>query len=545
MFSLKAFSTPARRALGLMSLCLLAALLFTATACSKKTATKEGAAELKAALERSMERLVLLYPPAEDFPGIAYEGEVIVTPQGDYYDVTLPHVSVKELQGGTMDIGVLQYKVTPAGQNQWRETWAWPSTLTGYDAAGAERIKISIGEQSSTGVWNAEYDIFTDLDAYLNDVSLTYTADDNSKIHFDIGSIKSTIKLEEKSTDIYSGPTVTVLEDVYLSMDFAGLGGPFTSRITRVECSNNATRMNLKAYYDYLTTMATISQMEEDNFDDPAAAVTFIDEMLNYMTSITESYEGIMSLQGVEFTYTGENTPDTPVRWEMDKLSFGLNIGGFRGSLLNIGLNFSTEGLNQTPAQPGQDQLQPFTFVFNSTTENLPHKELSSIVRNSIADYAAADIDGQSDLPDQPTTPEITGDPVAALTNAGTAIRLDGTRMSAGGLEAQVSGAISANADAAMNAVADLTLAVKGVDKAMTVLSQPDTPPEVMQQGMMVLGMLQAMGKPEVSEDGSNTFIFNLQLSQDGQATLNGEPLPVPGLGGPDMQQDDISPTLP
>lgn len=537
MFSFRKYSTRTGRTIGAMALGLFALTLVTATACSKKdAATKEGAAELKAALERSLERQMLIYRPDEFIPGLQYDGEVIVVPQGDHYDVTMPHMRIVTLDGGEMDVGQIKMQATAAGPNLWQKTWAWPTHLTGFDDAGTKRVELSIGSQSATGLWNAEFDYHTNLDIHYSDLSVEFTLPEGlGHIALDIGNVTSTREMIEQSADLYSGTEKAVLEDVRFTITTPFSAEPVTGRIAHIYMGGSMVNGSLKNIYDFETRMTSYAEADPEDLE---VGVAMMNDVMNHLTSFADAGDSTMSLQGIEVTFDSPNAPGTPMNLQMDELSFGLGLKDLNSNAISIALSYGMEGLNLSPAPPPVANFLPFSLVLNFDTKNLPNRE-------AFAGWSQTQLQTGIDAKNDPLgetqihhaqivdeteqNVQILKD---ALSQAGTVLNLDGTRISIGGLDARLNGDVRASSSATMGAMMDMRLVIKGVEKAMTALSQPDIPPVMMQQGMMGLGMLQAMGKAEVGEDGGNVLVFNLELTEDGSTLLNGKPMPVPGLGG-------------
>lgn len=531
MFALRTIPMRARQAICILALGLFV-LTLSAGAALAQAIDAAGAAQLKADIERALERRATNFSAQGNGAQLQRDGELTVEPKGGYYAVVLPHISVKASDGGTMDIGVIKLNAIPAGQDLWRVTMAVPTPLTGFDPTGVPRVKFSIGKQQFTGVWHAKFDTYTEMDLNYGDILIDVN-DPANKFKVQVGNISGSMKMEEQSYGKYSGPYNFVAENTSFAGTNADTGKPVDGKIARIETRGHMLNADLKKAYDFQTSMESRAEglQSNPNNPDPQMGKAIMNDVMDYMTSFADNFDSALNLQGVDINLDDPSNPGTPMRVQMDKLGFNLNMDGMDGDKLNLTLNYGVEELNVLPTPPQSMGYMPFTVMFNMATKNLPHKVLTDIMTNNVG----AQMDAQSGQGAPPNPGMVLMETKSALANAGTFMSLDGTHLKAGGLEANLTGDIRASAASMMGAVINLKLVISGVDKVMAALSSPDTPPEVMQQSMGMLGMLQSMGKPEVGPNGNNVLVYNLELTEDGRALLNGGPLPIPGMGGPGM----------
>src|SRR5690606_28618936 len=131
----------------------------------------EGAQKLKTLFETMLANQRATSRPENG--RLEYEGEVLVEQASTYYAVTLPHARIVYPDGARLDIGMVSVNAAPHDlPGQWKMAVAVPTPMVMTNAEKNQTIKINIGAQKASGIWDEELEHFAKLDAQYKNVTI-------------------------------------------------------------------------------------------------------------------------------------------------------------------------------------------------------------------------------------------------------------------------------------------------------------------------------------------------------------------------------------
>ncbi len=137
-----------------------------------------------------------------------FSGSVSVLPKNNYYEVTLPSLTLTSPQGEALNVGKVIMNMMPTDNvSEFKTSVAVPSTLT---YGGKQPGKLSLGSQKASGIWDMDVFGFKTLNASYGDVAYRDsttnegTSVSNVNIDYDL----------EKSNGGFSGPVNVTANDI-------------------------------------------------------------------------------------------------------------------------------------------------------------------------------------------------------------------------------------------------------------------------------------------------------------------------------------------
>ncbi len=146
----------------------LLALLFLLPAATAQAAPE---AELRGVIER----LLGGQKAAFEKTGGTFEtnGTIMIEPAGKYYAVTLPDITLVHANKSRTALGLIALNASPAGEKKWNITMALPTPIITKDAGGQTESELSFGKQHFTGLWDENFQNFTNLKTIYENVRLS------------------------------------------------------------------------------------------------------------------------------------------------------------------------------------------------------------------------------------------------------------------------------------------------------------------------------------------------------------------------------------
>ena len=562
-----------------MTPAVLAALLLTSSVSSfAATVNDQGAAELKKNVEDS-----LSFPmdmAKHNGQGLTLTGAVEVTPKGEYYEVKLPGAAFTGVEGLKFDLGTIITNVTPGDNGEYTTALSLPQTMTAYGEDNKAIATITIGDQKFTGTWWPALAAFTKIDSdYKNiQVKSAGTEDFNGSI----AELKTTMDLTKNADDTWSGPNNFAATNVKLH--FGEHGGADLS-VDTVVAAATTDKMNLKARKDMQDKV--IANLK-DFANKPAAplapgqaapASPTLDPALvaNMMQSVQGFVDGMTSkfqIAGVKIHVNGEATAGTPAANGMpavpaspaipfdanlSSLTSGFEVTGLQADKGNTHAQVKLDGLDIKGADPVIAGLIPTQAAFEIDLQHLPMKSISTAFGDVLTDVisnaatqtavpnAGAQLQAQHHM--QMEVMSLMQTLPQALVAAGSTLTIKNTHTDAPDLQSALEGEFHANAASPVHAEGSTTLSLTGVDELILKLQAagqaPNANPKFAGYATM-LSMLQVYTQPEKTVTGKSVRKLKFELTPQGQALLNGQPLGMPGVMPPgDMAPGMTSPGMP
>lgn len=102
------------------------------------------------------------------------DGQIMVETANDrYYAVTLPSLSLKYPEGGTLKIGMIAANVLPTEKaDEWKISMAIPTPIVFYNKSNTPEMRIHIGGQNFSGIWNERLNSYSKFDGRYQDIRI-------------------------------------------------------------------------------------------------------------------------------------------------------------------------------------------------------------------------------------------------------------------------------------------------------------------------------------------------------------------------------------
>ncbi|MCB1592531.1 MAG: hypothetical protein KDI90_08790 [Alphaproteobacteria bacterium] len=490
---------------------------------------------------------------------VIYTGEVSVEPKGEYYAVVLPKISfgpgakLKEAMGGpdaqgtapeapafSMDLGQAAINAVPDDkQGYWKMTVALPSSMS-FGVANEMAMNINIGEQNTSGLFHEASGNFLKMNSLLKDVKFSMTA--NGSTHdFAIPEFKVNTNLEEDGQGHVSGPTTIRAS----GMQFDIPDEHAKVSLGALQLNANISKYRLIPMSEYKAKIMTfgekLASFEKAAETGQPPSATEIEEMINAALALND-YEGInfaYSLENLEFA---ANPPQDDFKQGEDiknlKIAsgiFGMGLEGLKSETASLNVNFSYSGVSVEPTPQGYEGIIPDSAKFDVTAGKIPLQSIWTAGMNA----------GKAALANPDTGPMaamgLMMQVPMMLTQAGTEISVKDNFVNAKDYKATLNGNVKADVSAIMQFVADFKGRFEGLDgllaKAQANANNPDMPNAYEFQDIASqLSMLKEYGAAS-----GNGYDFDIKVTPDGKATVNGKEIPLMGggAGGPPMQNQD------
>lgn len=454
--------------------------------------TAEGAQEVAKLLKDGL----VQWLQSPDGPAVEFQGDPLVMPSGDRYAVALPAFAVKDTDGSRLEVGAIRAEVTPLPDRNYGLTATLPGTFT-VRKGGDVQATITLGRQQLKGVWSATYQNFLSVDAALGDIKLSAVDDD---VELTVGSVAVTQDLRSDGGSVFSGPAAMAVSNLSVADsegdEYLSLGGLTVEGVY--------TRLDL-AKLARITELA--EQAAKTKTEPPPAAV--LEAMRGMLGGAT------LRMRAVDFS---AYDPDSDTTVSVGQFAMRGGVEDFDRPLATFSIGLESRGLGIDPA-PGPAELMPDSVAVQLSVNRIPADMLMRMANDMVVSPAG-------------------GDPaeaaLAALTQAGTELRIDTLDVNLPIAAAGVSGAGQFTQGAALGATGGVVVTVRGLDAAVKQLQpKPGKKPDPsVQETLGMLTMLQALGQQGKDAQGREQRTYKIDVTQDGQFLLNGADMgPLLGMG--------------
>ncbi len=507
----------------LMRFFLVLLLLLARPAMAAPGITPEGAQQLRTVMNNFM----AIQKKAAEAGGttkVTYEGEVVVEEAGDYYAVTLPFTKITYNNGEHLDVGMISVNASHADDpGQWKMRLALPTPLVVQDAANAEIMKISLGTQNASGIWDEKIQNFVKLDALYKDIAVTSPAMNAAipvtTVIYDFKKEAGSSRLSGPSTITLSNPAMTVKTDQ---------GSTDTVTAKEVKLLSMLDRYDWNAMQKYRSDIADLSTQTQ-NGKLPASAIA--DKAVDFFAN---SGNGI-SFQFDVSSFEAAISQPQPRRYTLDKGSFSLSAGGFLTGKVEAFLKGNFSGLAVMPPDPALEGIAPSFGAIDISVKDIPFKEILELARSTVMASAQS-----------PETAQIANISFLfklpmLLGTAGTGVTITQTSIGNKDYDLLIDAHVKAKPTEATAAVTfgSFTGSGKSVFKGLDPLIarvkvQADNPQNVEVPYFRNLHQQLTVYKNNAREEktitGGTSHIIDFSLDPNGQFLMNGKP---PGAGAP------------
>lgn len=495
---------------------LLGSTLLTLAACGEKGPTIDEAGARK--IENGIKQQLPLY--FADSPGsytIEMQGGPVAKPAKGHYEVTLPRILAHLADGaGTFDAGVVTAKVTPLEDGNYKFEAALPATMTAKPADGGTPVTVGIAGGTLSGVWLPQYDTTVDSSLSVGKVVLS----EGATVLGSVDGIAGT----SKGTQSAPGKFDIAIDYAATGFRAAQAAGPgFSLGEVRVAMTTSGTDM--AAYMAIARSMQEkVKALEAASTGgDPAPAqVAAMFDDVGRMFDVLGSMKMTFSVKGLDVSGDGNRVTLGDAQY-----SLGYAKGSDGQGALSLGVGYG--GLSMSPTPPMQE-LVPTGMTVQLSAEKLPLAALGPAMKGMIA----AQSTGEEGSPERAAAEQLAIMPLlGAVMQSGAVLKVENVTATAPGAGLDLKGTTQLKPGTPFNAVADFTLVLRDLDKAVKALGpQPgQEADESRAQAAMLLGMAQGMGTAGKTPEGATTHTYRIQVTETGQLLVNGQDY-APMMGG-------------
>lgn len=439
------------------------------------------------------------------------EGKILVEPSGDYYAVTLPHLSSHQPDGAYTDIGIIAINAVPGkDKDTWKMTVAAPTPIIAYDAQKQPSLRIDIGAQSFNGLWHNTLENFQKLDVKYKDVTLQ---------EFSQG-ITAKIPLVSVVYDINPGPkgwsgTMTYSAD---AMIVTAKGDPGVSKTGKILLNSSVTDFNPADLKSYREKIAAIGESQR------AAAPGAISDdhvqglynlIADFMGSAVGQFDSRLTINGVDLHRPA--IPGSPAgKLVINQATFSMDGKGFRDNNVTSRAVLGFDGLSITPAPAGLGEVIPNRMTMDIELSKIPFKDLMDLGRQSLKTPDAA----------QQTAIR------QALAKAGSTMKINPSNLGNGTYAMTLNGQLVANLATTIGANGNARAEINGLGNLVAlaqsrIKDKTVSAAEKQKLAGIAMGLttLQMMGQQDKANPGKDLRIYNIEFTPDGKIMLNGNDL--------------------
>ncbi|PWC31028.1 YdgA family protein [Azospirillum sp. TSO35-2] len=487
-----------------------------------------GARSLATALKSGLTRW---FPaPTEDGDGIGFEweGEPTVKPAGDHYDVALPRLSAEGADGTRFDVGTILLSVTPKDDGLFGLSLTLPSAIKVQNLDDEDEYKdaatIAIGKQAFTGTWSSVLETMLTIDAAYNDLTVG-AADGKGKLSVATMTLIEDLKPETGASGatLWSGPIafalggLSVLDDKNLEM--LKIGG--------ITAEAGYSRVDLTK----VTALQKLSEQAASKGTAPASA-----DLLPKLQGLFAGVTSKMRLSNLSAT-----NPEDGTKVSLGQFSFQGGVSDLDQELSTASFGMEARDFAMTPS-PAPVAFTPRALEIKVSLAKMPNaalwKAFGELAKSAEAEEAPPKKGAKPAKPAKPPAGPAAADlamqdTMAAMSKAGTELRVDALTLDTPATAGTASGALRVAAPAAFGVTGGATILLKGIDAAVKAMQPaPGAKPDKETQDLMGgLAMLQAMGQAGKDDSGADIRTYKIDLTEAGQLLLNGADM-TPMLGG-------------
>jgi len=483
---------------------ILLALLFMAiTPVHAAETTPEGAKHLKSVFQTIIANTNTI---TQD-PKPVFEGEIRVEPVDGYYAVTLPFYKVEWNDGRRMDFGMVSINAVPDDTNpkQWKMAIAVPTPFTLYDRDETPLVQFSIGAQRAAAIFDEDLQNFVKLDALYTNLKIQAMNGEN---------VTTTIPEFIVRFDMPKDDQNRVTGDGLFLMKNVTLNSPddnFKTTLGSLQIDFEVDQYNIQGFQTAQNRLNTLTTgISTENLDTKARDKELNKTLNTLYTSLGEKMKITYALSDLNIE---KNTPDKATEnLSLQNASAGINLGGFVSGNAYAGTTLSMNGLSLDTDEKAKDIL-PENINLDLSVQNIPYKQLSSIVQNSLTSGSKNGISMINLMIKLP----------ALLSQAETAITLKNSFIGNNDYKMSLDGNIIADLTATNNATAQINGQFDGLDWLITKMQNlQSTDSKNANQYFDSLKQLQLMKAFGQKSQTNDSYTYEFIMNPQGQITLNG-----------------------
>lgn len=492
------------------------------------SATAEGAAALKALVEESVKKQIVMQEAGGN--KVTMTGDVTVEPTGSYYAVTMPHMTMTMVDGKTFIIGVISMNAMPTDNpDRWKVSAAIPSPMTMKSTDGSTLMVMDIGQQRQAGIWLPKSNVFPKLDATMKDLRIKVTPpDENVVINMSLGEVSYRANLTENSRQRWDGPAAFNMKDLKISAPADQLAVSIDSINTTAKSKGLDIEGYMKWQEELAGVMKPFVELAQAGQNTPQGAAPSTVKLPNpevflgtFTKIFTELYEGFdmdMTVKGLRAKGKDKKTGELQ-DFSLGSIHFGTGIDKINTPASDVRFTIGFGDL-KIPSMPEEAAaFAPQDLNFDMRLNKFPLKEIINMGVETASKNAEAAQQGM-----RPSAPN----PMQAMNlflEAGTEIALKENFLKGRDYGLYIDGTAKPNPNSPMGAIADYKVQFVGLDgmlnKIKSAAQDPATAAPWMQKALGPLTMMQMFGQQDTF-NGQPSRSYHFQATENGQMLMNG-----------------------
>ena len=446
---------------------------------------------------------------------MAYD-EVLVSPAGAAYRVGIR--GLKQLGTGDgigYDWGTWSFNVTPLDGGLYRVDEIQAPGQIGFFVPDFPPLKLAFRIDRFVGTWAPSIGNLLELDTSLRDLALSTS---------DGLAIASLTRLDY---DVDG----RLLSDGRADQSMTGRATAFKARIPeigRAEVADMEFEASVQGFdYGFYTALAAeLGKIDIENAKHDPDIQRSLAKLLSNIGGLFSGLAERVAGRGIEVFDTQDRS-----LFSLDGLELDFGANGIDGDQAKGKIGVKQEGLTLNFAEsfvpPGFRQMLPRDVSIVISADQVPAKSLWDAVRRYAAELSVAEDSMTREIAGRKLKAEVS----TILLQAGPRLSIPHFVIDGPTAGISADGTLEADAFSAGGYKGMLNVALTGIDEVMALLGGSGTPDDQAALGMLFF--LKSMAHREAGTDGRPVDRLALELTQNGQLLLNGQPFGIPGLPPP------------
>jgi hypothetical protein len=488
-------------------------------------------------IQKAIEDYLLLAEGPES-QRVVHHGSVKVTPGTDAFDVAIDGVYIGPKEGGRLDVGTVNYRLTPKGTDGYLASdLKHATTMSVKEKDGKESGKLTLNTKAFSAEWSSNLQAVLAMDWQIADIS----AKDNAPNAGDFSA--AALNILVASTDKGSGviDQTATFDVVNLAAKDQAQG---TFSLGKMTIKGVMAGLKVKEYVaksrEMQIAMAEIAEAQmaaastaqatadgSSNATPTAPAAEMTPEQRQKLSDALKGMAGLLSgiVYDIDLADIGFKNPDGSEPFHLAKGNFDLGFTGLDTEKGSMTFGLGHEGLViKDPAfavSPIYQKVLPTSGNLALKLDDVPSKEFWALVGDNFPSMMTADA-AQAEV-----TVQVMGIAMQQLMmKSPMKLTVAPSGLNSEALQVDLTGAFDVKPDAAYGVVGGLDINLHGLDTAMALANEAAKTSPDAAQIVGTLAMIQAMAKRENGSDGKPVDKLKLEVDAVGATKVNGTPFP-------------------
>ncbi|WP_366653767.1 hypothetical protein [Fodinicurvata sp. EGI_FJ10296] len=439
-----------------------------------------------------------------EIDSVTFDGDLSVVADGEDYVVTVPPMTM--LLDGTMSVTTGDaLKIDMALIEDGIYDLSWTSferiEVTDLNDPEADPLTITFNNSASEAVLITAVPTLLTANAEITDFRIS-DGDEDLVVIDRIALLADGERRDADGTMLVDNDSSFVIEGVSVH-EPDGLAR-FT--LDSMTLSSAVGALNVPAYAALTDRMEALAPtMENVDSDDLPP------EMYDMMLSALESDPPLFGAADFDFSLDGLRFEDDTFVATLESLAFGSGLAGLGDDAATLGIRMNMDALDIGLDMENFDPFIPRSMSFNINLADLPTSGLN--------DAATQFLEAGRQMGPEAAAMMSLFRVQGVLLESDARIEVVDTRVMTDIAEMFVEGNIRPSSDALFGALAESRVEITGMADFIAALR---TLPEVDNDILTGLTLLQTMGREESRDDGASVRTYNFELAPDGRLLLNG-----------------------